>query len=121
MLGMLPLKGSIPCEHRHMHGVEKHYKKNYEKNTDCNKGEEHLMPDSQLDRDLKVLTRLARRAAEDVEIALTGMPASIRAGVRGPLSAAVLTALVEGYRQDRERYARATPPSPPTPVPPPSL
>lgn len=79
------------------------------------------MPNSQLDRDLAALGVLARKSAEAVETALTGLPNSQKAAVRGHLSAAVLTIIAGAYVQDRERYRDIDPPIPATPVPKPSL
>jgi hypothetical protein len=79
------------------------------------------MPDSQLDRDLSALAELARKAADAVEVALTGLPASRVAALRGHLSLGVLTIIAGAYVQNRERYGEVDPVIPPTPVPPPSL
>lgn len=76
---------------------------------------------SQAQRDLEALGVLARKAVEQVNLSLAGLPASQITSTRGPLAAAILTALVEGYRQERETYALPEPDIPPTPVPKPRI
>lgn len=71
--------------------------------------------------DLEALGKLARAAADQVELSLAGLPLSRIAALRGHLSAAVFSAMVIGYAEDREKYALPEPDIPPTPVPKPSI
>ena len=79
------------------------------------------MSNSQFERDLGNLGLLAEEVIAQVEISLDGLPASQKNAYRGALAGAMMQIIAQAYIADRERYAKPTPPSPPTPVPDPHI